>query len=108
MKINVTIAKKNGEAYATGIYEGDTFIVQKGGKIEADFADHIRGGKIAKTYRNDPEYVDKDGNILKDCEFKSPSTAAQFVFGTSLNGYESWKVEKKVSLGKYLKEKGLR
>lgn len=108
MKINVTIAKKNGAVYATGIYEGDTFIVQKGGKVEAGFADHIRGGKTAKAYRSDPEYVDKDGNILKDCEFKSPSTAAQFVLGTSSNGYESWKVEKKMSLGKYLKEKGLR
>lgn len=108
MKINVTITKRNGAAYAVGVYEGSTFIVQKGGKIEPDFANHIRGGKAAKAYRSNPEYVDNEGNILKDCEFKSPSTAAQFVLGTSSNGYESWKVEKKMSLGKYLKEKGLR
>ena len=52
--------------------------------------------------------MDENGNILKNCEFTSPSTAAQFVTGRSTNGYEAWKVEKKLSLGQYLKDKGLR
>ena len=84
------------------------FTVKKGGKINLDFAKHIRGGKSAKNYRDNPEFVDSDGNILKDCDFSSPSTAAQFVTGRSTNGYEAWKVDAKKNLGDYMKEKGLR
>ncbi|MBU5465107.1 DUF4357 domain-containing protein [Anaerotignum sp. MSJ-24] len=108
MKIIVNITQRTGIASATAEYDGKVMTVLAGGKINLDFAEHIRGGKLAKAYRENPEYVDKDGNIIKNCEFTSPSTAAQFVTGRSTNGYEAWKVEKKLSLGKYLKDKGLR
>lgn len=106
--IEIKLAPKNGACFAEGIYEAGKIIVKKGGRINLDFASHIRGGRIAKGYRTNAEYVDKNGNILKDCEFKSPSTAAQFVTGRSTNGYEAWKVAPKQNLGDYLKEKGLR
>ena len=57
-----------------------------------------RGGKAALSYRENKEYVDGDGNIIKDCEFKSPSTAAQFVTGTSINGMLAWKTKDGKSL----------
>lgn len=65
------------------VYNGKIITVLAGGKISLDFANHIKGGKTAKAYRDNPEYVDGDGNILKNCEFTSPSTAAQFVNGQS-------------------------
>lgn len=108
MKIMVTLTQRAGVASATAEYDGKIITVLAGGKISPDFANHIRGGKTAKAYRDNSEYVDKNGNILKNCEFTSPSTAAQFVTGRSTNGYEAWKVEKKLNLGQYLKDKGLR
>lgn len=108
MDIQVFINDRNGNYNATGRYKGNELFVCAGGYIRMDFAEHIRGGKKSLTYRNNPEYVDSEGKILKDCVFTSPSTAAQFVTGRSCNGYESWKVERRKSLGKYLEENGLR
>lgn len=108
MKIMVTLTQRAGVASAMAEYDGKIITVLAGGKTSPDFANHIRGWKIAKAYRDNPEYVDKNGNILKNCEVTSPSTAAQFVTGRSTNGYEAWKVEKKLNLGQYLKDKGLR
>ena len=108
MKIHVTLSSKVYDEMAEAIYEGSIITVLPGGKIRLDFAEHIRGGRKAKSYRDNPEYVDAEGNILKECVFTSPSTAAQFVTGISTNGYEKWKVEPKKSLGEYLEEKGLK
>lgn len=108
MKIKVSLTSRASSAMADAIYEGETITVLPGGKISKDFALHIRGGKKAKSYRENLEYVDIDGNIIKACVFKSPSTAAQFVVGRSENGYRVWKTIGGKSLGEYLKEKGLR
>ena len=44
--------------------------------------------------------------ILKqNIKFKSPSVAAQFVSGSSLNGLKVWKTENNESLKKYLERK---
>lgn len=108
MELKVVLSPRNGVCYAEGIYSEGKLIVKKGGKINLDFADHIRGGKKAKSFRNDPNYVDGEGNIINECVFSSPSTAAQFVTGRSTNGYEAWRVDGNKRLGDYLKEKGLR
>lgn len=108
MQIRVHIMQRNGRASAEAIYEDGKMYVLPGGIISEDFADHIQGGRKAKSYRNDSSYVDSNGKILQKCEFTSPSTAAQFVTGRSTNGYEAWKAEGKKSLGTVLKEKGLR
>ena len=108
MKINVTLKQRATDIFAEAVYEGETITVLPGGMISKDFADHIRGGRKAKSFRDNPEYVDKSRKIIKKCVFTSPSTAAQFVTGRSTNGYDAWKVEDKKSLGDFLKEKGLR
>jgi len=108
MKVNVQIKPRTGSVFAMGEYSDEGLLVLKGGRIRLTFAEHIKGGKTAKQYRENPEYVDKNGNIIKDCLFSSPSTAAQFVLGSSTNGYDAWKVESKKSLGDYLKENNLR
>ena len=108
MKIVIHFSLKNGSAYADAIYDGEKTIVKAGGRISENFSSCIRGGTMAKRMREDPDCVDAERNIIADCTFNSPSTAAQFVSGRSLSGYEAWKVDKKKSLGAYLKEQGLR
>lgn len=108
MDIRIYIKQKHSDVNAEAIYQECKTVVLPGGTISKDFAEHIQGGKKAKSYRNNSEYVNEDGVILKKCEFTSPSTAAQFVTGRSTNGYTAWKVGEKKSLGDYLKEKGLR
>ena len=108
VEIKVFFSLRDGSAFAEAIYYGDRIVVKKGGKISTNFATYIKGGKVAKTMRNNRKIVDTERNIISDCEFSSPSTAAQFVGGRSFNGYEAWKVEKRKNLGSYLKEIGLR
>ena len=108
MKINIKLVSKLNSANADAVYDGKTITVLPGGKISRDFANHIQGGKKAKSFREDPEYVDGERKIIKACVFTSPSTAAQFVTGRSTNGYKAWKVEDGKTLDDYLKEKGLR
>lgn len=108
MKIRLTISSRSKGVYAEAIYDGNTVTVLPGGTISKDFAEHIQGGKKARSFRDNPEYVDKNRRIIKECIFTSPSTAAQFVTGRSTNGYVAWKVDDKESLGKYLKKNGLR
>lgn len=102
MKVEVYIKSRRGDYEAKGVFEDGKLIVKKGSKIKLSFAEHIRGGQKARSYRDDPAYVDAEGNVLKDCEFGSPSTAAQFITGTSTNGYTKWFVKEKTTLSKYL------
>lgn len=97
METIITMRTRDGKAYAEGIYTGENTIVKAGGKISSVF----RGKNTALRYRQDNEYVDTDGNILKDCTFSSPSTAAQFVNGNISNGMRVWKVNGE-TLGSFL------
>lgn len=108
MEIKLHFALKDGSAFADGIYNGEKTIVKAGGRISKNFASCIRGGTKAKKMCENPAVVDSKRNIIADCAFNSPSTAAQFVSGRSVSGYKAWKVDEKKSLGDYLKEKGLR
>ena len=93
MKVKVYLKTRANNAYAEAIYDGTSFTVLPGGKISEDFAEHIQGGRKAKSFRQDPECVNENGEIIKPCVFTSPSTASQFVTGRSTNGYLTWKVE---------------
>lgn len=103
--MKIYLKGRNGVYDATAEYEDGKITVLKGSKIQMDFAEHIRGGRLAKKFRENNEYVDGNGVVIKDCEFNSASTAAQFVSGRSTNGLVAWKVEKKTSLKDYLETK---
>lgn len=103
--MKIYLKGRNDSYDATAEYEDGKIIVLKGSKIQMDFAEHIRGGRLAKKFRENSEYVDTNGIVIKDCEFSSASTAAQFVSGRSTNGLVAWKVEKKTSLKDYLESK---
>lgn len=102
MSIEVYLASKDKSYDAKGTYSEGIFVVKKGSKIRLDFAKHIRGGKKAKSYREDPKVVDNDGNALKDFEFGSSSTAAQFVTGRSTNGFVAWRVDKHINRKRFV------
>ena len=103
MNITVTLKSRNKNYSATGKYiDSKNFIVCKGSQIYLN-NDSVVSKKVMK-FRESTEYVDKDGIVIKDCVFGSPSTAAQFVNGSSTNGYVAWKVGKQ-SLKEYLAEK---
>lgn len=102
MSIKVYLTNKKRSYDAKGTYNEKTFVVKKGSRIQLEFAKHIIGGHKAKSYREDPKYVDIDGNVLKDCVFGSSSTAAQFVTGRSANGFIAWRVDKKTNLKRFL------
>ena len=108
MKVEMTIRNRGSAYWADAIYDGKRVTVLPGGLISRHFASHIKGGNAAKIVRDNREYVDENGRIIKECVFNSPSTAAQFVLGTSKNGYISWRLQDGMTLGDYLKQKGIR
>ena len=64
----------------------------KGSKLSEhiSYSDKFRG---AKTIERNREGVVVNGILIKDVEFKSASTAANFVTGSSTNGLTAWKTE---------------
>lgn len=102
MKVTIFLTARDGSYNATALYEDGKVTVQEGSLIRLSFASHIRGGRISKRYRDDPSVVGNDGKVKKDCVFSSPSTAAQFVMGSSTNGWTAWHVDKRTSLRKYV------
>ncbi|MPM42425.1 hypothetical protein SDC9_89090 [bioreactor metagenome] len=102
MSLEVYLTSKDKSCDAKGTYAERSFIVKKGSRIRLDFANHIRGGNTAKSFRDNPNVVDSDGILLVSCTFTSPSTAAQFVTGRSTNGYTAWHVDRKTTLKTHL------
>lgn len=98
------LKSRNDNFCATAAYENGVMTIEPGSKINLTFAEHIRGGRTSMKYRDERTFVDAEGNVLKSCAFNSPSTAAQFVTGTSRNGYLVWKDENKSTLRELLKE----
>ena len=93
---------------AVAEYYGNKIIVKKGSRIRDRLVSKFKGGKAVKRYRQDMEYVSEDYILTKDCVFDSPSTAAKFVTGCNVNGYNAWKLENGMSLGDFLRKKSIR
>ena len=93
---------------ATAEYKNGRIVVKAGSTINPIFASYIKGISFARECRNNPEIVDAAFTVLRDCEFPSPSTAAQFVMGQSRDGFDAWKLNSGESLGNYLEANGLR
>ena len=104
MRTIIFLTSRNGAYDAKALFEDGKITIQPGARIRLDFADHIRGGRKALSYRKNPEYVNEKGVVLKECVFTSASTAAQFVTGRSTNGLDVWKVEKKLTLKQWLEQ----
>lgn len=75
--------------------KGEKYIVKKGSLISPKIS-NFKVSKQVLNARKDKNIVGNDNITLKDVEFNSPSTAAQFVTGASINGKIAWKNEKKI------------
>jgi len=88
MKRKSRKSKQTIEAKCKQTVEG--FVVLKGSHIELNDSDSIPPG--IKEARKKAK-IDKDGVLLEDVLFKSPSYAACFVIGGHANGLTEWKTD---------------
>lgn len=98
--MKIILKSKKNVHYAEALYSPEKVVVLAGSKI--NLVDTFPKMSVeAKNARADRNIVDENGNVIKDVIFKSPSTAAQFVTGRSVNGYISWRPNDEMSLKKY-------
>lgn len=99
--IQLVLKSKKKLHYAEATMDGNEIVVKKGAKINPvnTFP------QMSQVLRGDSSVVSEDGILLKDMTFYSPSTAAQFVTGRSVNGYIAWRPNDEMSLKAYLERK---
>ena len=76
--------------------ETQTFTVLKGSKVSAKVA-HTEKFRGAKSIERSRESTVVDNVVINDVIFKSSSTAANYVTGSSTNGMTAWKDENGVT-----------
>ncbi len=81
---------------ARGQRTNEGFVVLKGSEINPGVVKSCPGGAVKARRR----YADliKDNILLEDIPFSSPSAAAAFVGGSSMNGNELWRTEEGIAL----------
>ena len=82
---------------AIGRIVDDGFWVLRGSYINPDVAKYIPSGVI-KARNDNAKNIGKDGRLLQDVRFASPSYAAAFVCGKNSNGLLEWKDKNKRTL----------
>ena len=96
---NLVLKGRKGQFDARGTYDPEKkkFIVKKGSLVSSTIShsEKFRGGDGIQKKR---ETTTKDGRTIVDVEFKSPSTAANYVTGSSTNGMVAWKDKNGVPL----------
>lgn len=103
--MKVYLISNRNNLHASGEYSPDdgSLVVLKGSLLSRTISDSktFRGIKSIVKSR---EGIVNDDILQKDIFFKSPSTAANFVTGTSSNGNRLWKTEDGTPIGKLKKE----
>lgn len=100
--INVVLNSRSGTHCADGVFDNNTVTVKRGSRICLVDA-YADMPQMVKEKRHDSILVGNDGVLKQDIIFDSPTAAAQFVTGRSVNGYIAWRPENKMSLKEYLK-----
>ena len=83
---------------AKAMVRNGKFIVQAGSDIAEGEATSITPS--LREIRQSPDYV-RDGKLLQDVRFTSPSMAAAFVYGGTTNGWHDWQTEDGVRIDAY-------
>lgn len=78
---------------AKGIFSDSKFFLLKGSEICKDKSDACPKSTIA-AYERHRDLIDENNTLKEDIPFDSPSGAACFVAGYSVNGRENWKDKK--------------
>lgn len=101
MNVKIYLKSKKNSIDATAVFDTDTkeVIVKKGSKVSSHVGQSEKFRGALSVERQREEYVDGT-KVIKDVLFKSPSTAANFVTGTSTNGWVAWKTEEGKSIKK--------
>lgn len=106
--MRVYIKRKNNTVNAIAEYNiaEKSFVVLKGSKVSDSIAysTSFRGSKSIEKSRANGNVI--NGIVAKDVVFKSPSTAANFVTGTSTNGLVTWKDKNGTPLKDLLNKEG--
>lgn len=99
MNVKIYLKSKKNDIDAIATFNTDTkeVTVKKGSRVSEHVgqSEKFRGAASVEKQR---EGSVKDKTVIKDVLFKSPSTAANFVTGTSTNGWVAWKTEKGESI----------
>jgi len=93
MKLYLIQKSKGVNAQAEYDVETKTFKVLKGSVVSLEVSHSERFRGTASIIKQRSNGVVKNGKVTQDVEFKSPSTAANFVTGASTNGMIAWKNE---------------
>ena len=99
--MKLILKSKKNLHYAEAEWDGEQIIVLSGSRINPIVAFPKMSEEI-KHMREDQAIVDKQNKLLVDVKFTSPSSAAQFVTGRSVNGYIAWRPDDKMSLKEYI------
>jgi hypothetical protein len=102
-KMKLILKSKKNLHYAEAEWDGEQIIVLSGSRINPIVA-FPRMSEEIKRIRNDNSFVNVNNELIVDVTFTSPSSAAQFVTGRSVNGYIAWRPDDKMSLKEYLKK----
>ena len=90
MKVYLRRQKTSVDAVAEYDPTSKGITVLNGSKLSATIA-HTEKFRGAKSIEKSRTGIVKDNTLLKDISFKSASTAANFVTGSSTNGLIAWK-----------------
>lgn len=101
--MKVILKSKHNLHFATGEWTKEKTIVIAGSKINI-IDSFPRMSETISSLRKNPKYIDENGVLIQDVSFDTPSSAAQFVTGRSVNGYIAWRPDDKMSLKDYLKK----
>lgn len=101
--VKVILNSRSGTHQAEGIFDSNTVTVNKGSRI-CLIDSYANLPLRIKAKRHDSNIVGNDGIVMQDIIFDSPTVAAQFVTGRSVNGYIAWRPENKMTLKEYLKK----
>ena len=102
--MEVFLVNKRGTVNAKGRYDEmtGTITVLKGSTISNNVSGGtFRSADTVQKLRSNPKQV-KGTQVISDIVFKSASTAANFVTGSSTNGLLSWKNKDGISLKKLI------
>jgi len=94
---------KGKKASAIAKLTDDGIVVLKGSRL-ADELTRSAPKQVKRLRAKYEEFINSSFVLAKDIRFTSPSAAAGFVGGASLNGYDYWVTEDGVALGQYLTE----
>ena len=103
MKVFLKSSRNNLDASGEYCPENGSLVVFKG-SILSETVSESKTFRGRKTILKSRESIVVDCVLQEDAQFKSPSTAANFVTGTSSNGNRLWKTEDGTPIGKLREE----